>query len=95
MENQSEAQFLKNTRWLLLSNPDKLSETRMNKLTQALEANQPLATVYYFKEKLRMMWNQANKEQGRVWLDDWVQQAKDSGIALLNSFAKTLTKHKC
>jgi len=94
METQDEVQFLKNTRWLLLSNPDKLSEKGKNKLMQALDANQPLATVYYFKEKLRMLWSQPSKEQGEIWLDDWVQQAKDSGIELLESFAKTLIKHK-
>ena len=94
MENQDEVKFLKNTRWLLLCNPDKLSEKGMDRLTQALDANQPLATVYYFKEKLRMMWSQPTKEQGEIWLDDWVQQAKYSGIALLKSFAKTLSKHK-
>lgn len=94
MESKEDAQFLKNTRWLLLSNPDKLSEKGANKLKQALDANQPLATVYYFKEKLRMLWTQPTKELGQTWLEDWVAQANDSGIALLQSFAKTLTKHK-
>ncbi|RJY12220.1 ISL3 family transposase [Parashewanella spongiae] len=94
MESKDDAQFLKNTRWLLLRNPENLSEKGADKLKQALEANQPLATVYYFKEKLRQLWTQPTKELGEAWLDDWVEQAQDSEITLLQSFAKILIKHK-
>ncbi|MCL1128015.1 transposase [Shewanella surugensis] len=78
----------------MLSNPDKLTDKKANKLKQALDANQPLAKVYYFKEKLRILWSPATKEKGLIWFEDWVEQAKDSRMALLESFANTLTRHK-
>lgn len=78
----------------MLRNPDKLSEKGKSRLSEALNANQPLASVYYFKEKLRMVWNQPTKKQGEIWLNDWVKQAKGSGMPLLKSFAKTLIRHK-
>lgn len=64
------------------------------RLERALNANQPLATVYYFKEKLRYLWKQDTKELAKAWLDDWVEQAKEAGLGVLTSFAKTLRKHE-
>ena len=92
--DKNQAQYLKNTRWLLVSNPDKLDERGQEKLALALEANQPLATVYYLKEKLRMLWNQSSKKEGESWLESWIDEAKQSGILMLEKFTKTLKKHK-
>ena len=86
--------FLKKTRWLLVSNPENLSEKGKARLEKALEANQPLATVYYFKEKLRQLWSQGTKAQAKIWLDDWCEQANDSELTVLKKFAKTLRKHE-
>ena len=49
MSDKLEAQALKNTRWLLVSNPENLNENGQTKLERALEVNRPLATVYYLK----------------------------------------------
>jgi transposase len=80
--------------WLLVSNPDKLDEQGQEKLARALEVNQPLATVYYLKEKLRMLWTQPSKIEGEKWLESWIAEANHSGILMLEKFTKTLKKHK-
>ena len=46
MSSKNDAQYLKNTRWLLVSNPDRLDEQGQARLERALEGNQPLAVVY-------------------------------------------------
>ena len=47
--SELEQRILKGTRWLLLKNPENLVEARneRQRLQQALELNQPLASVYY------------------------------------------------
>lgn len=77
-----------------MSNPENLNEKGKARLAKALEANQPLATVYYFKEKLRQLWSQGTKTQAKIWLDDWCEQANDSELTIVKKFANTLRKHE-
>ncbi len=94
VQDKDQAKYLKNTRWLLLSNPENLDSKGKSKLLQALHANQPLSTVYYLKEKLRMLWNCASKKAGEKWLESWIEEAQDSGIVMVQSFINALRKHK-
>lgn len=88
-------QVLKGTRWLLLKNPENLDAQRNEheRLQEALQMNQSLATVYYLKEDLRQIWQQADKATATRVLDDWIARAEASDIPMLKSFAKTLRKH--
>jgi transposase len=87
---------LKGTRWLLLKNPENLDEKRneLDRLTEALRLNQPLATAYYLKEDLRQIWQQPNKRTARRVLRDWLKRARASGIRMLLQFADTLEEHQ-
>jgi transposase len=87
---------LKGTRWLLLKNPENLDEERdeRKRLEKALALNQPLATVYYMKEDLRQIWDQHDKRQAKVFLNDWMARARASGIRMLQQFAVTLGAHR-
>ncbi len=87
---------LKGTRWLLLKNPENLDDEKgePERLEKALRLNEPLATVYYMREELRLFWAQENKEKAGEFLDLWCQTAKTSGVRMLRSFAKTLQKHR-
>lgn len=89
-------QVIKGTRWLLLKNPENLDPARdeYHRLQQALELNQPLATVYYMKEDLRRLWSQSNQKAAEVFLDDWMARAKSSQIDMLSKFADTLNAHR-
>jgi transposase len=92
----ADQRILKGTRWLLLKNPENLDPARgeLERLEEALRLNQPLATVYYMKEDLRQLWMQSTKARARAFLHDWIRRAEASGIAMLRSFAATLTEHQ-
>ena len=87
---------IKGTRWLLLKNPENLDAQRdeQQRLQQALQLNQPLATAYYMKEDLRQLWWQANQKDAQIFLNDWIGRAKSSKIAMLEKFADTLSQHR-
>jgi transposase len=87
---------LKGTRWLLLTARENLEtkEKSVERLRQALEANRPLATVYYMKEDLRQVWSWSGDKRAAEWhLRSWIEMARNSGIDMLLKFAKTLERH--
>jgi len=88
-------QVLKGIRWLLMYNADNLankSESARQRLDKALELNKPLATAYYMKEELRVIWHQNNKKTASNLLTEWINKAEVSGIRVLKSFARTLAR---
>ncbi|MBF0340268.1 MAG: ISL3 family transposase [Magnetococcales bacterium] len=89
-------EVLKGTRWLLLKRPRNLDDERneAERLREALEANQSLATAYYMKEDLGRIWRQMDRESAAFLLDDWIKRAVVSGIGMLVRFAKTLVAHR-
>lgn len=89
-------QALKGVRWILLKNPENLSEKHDEKqrLEEALRLNEPLATAYYMKEDLRQIWSQADQKTAATILDAWIKTAMNSGIAPLMKMGKTLQTHR-
>lgn len=87
---------LKGTRWLLLKNPENLDVTKneRQRLKEALKINEPLATAYYMKDELRLLWSQNGKAEARAFLLDWIRRAEASGITQLKKFAHTLAAHR-
>jgi hypothetical protein len=75
-------EVLKGTRWLLVKNWENLNDTRNEKqrLLEALHTNQPLATAYYMKEELGLLWKQQNKPSAASFLKDWIIRAHVSGV---------------
>ena len=90
------AEALKGIRWILLKNPENLSEEHDEKerLEKALQINKPLATAYYLKEELRQLWQQRDKHQAQVFLTDWIKRASAAGINILKRFANLLAAHR-
>jgi transposase len=84
--------MLRGTRWLLAKNPEDLDPDRneTERLREALEFNHPLAVAYYMKEDLRMFWEQPDAKAAERHLDIWTARARNSGIAVLMTMAKTL-----
>ena len=86
---------LKGTRWLLLCNgADIYDSCHRNRLENALEMNAPLMKGYYLKESLQEIWMRVTKEQAQQVLMNWVEQAQDSKVPLLQKFAMTLMAHR-
>jgi transposase len=88
--------ILKGSRWLLLKCPENLkmhSEEHKDeryRLQQALELNQPLATAYYMKERLRMIFQCHNQDSAKRELESWISEAQSSGIKILKDAAMKL-----
>jgi len=85
----------KGIRWLLMLKPENLAkkkESARQRLDDALELNKPLATAYYMKEELRVIWQQDSKEAASKLLTEWINKAESTGIRVVKSFAKTLAR---
>lgn len=87
---------LKGTRWLLLRNQENLDDEKneWDRLQEALELNHSLATAYYLKEELRLLWEQESAWSAVGFLDAWCARARASGIRMLCTFADTLENHR-
>jgi transposase len=89
-------QVLKETRWLLLKNPQNLDAKKDQKrrLEEALALNEPLATAYTMKEDLRRSWEQPGKRFPMTFLYGWIRRTEASGIKMLQQMAKTLAAYR-
>jgi transposase len=87
---------LKGTRWLLLKNPENLDQAKKEpqRLREALQLNESLATAYYLKESLSWFWQQPDRKAAELHLEIWMLQAELSGVRMLQQFAKTLQQHR-
>jgi transposase len=96
VEDVEQRRLLKGTLWLLLKNPENLDpkKNEHQRLEDALRINRPLALAYYMKEDLRQFWDQLVKKRATEFLDDWIDRAKASGVAMLKKFARTLEIHR-
>ena len=94
--DQLQKQVLKGTRWRLLKRSADLDPKRSERqrLKEALQLNESLATAYYLKEDLAQVWQQPGKVSGRIVLDHWITDAESSGIKQLMKFARTLQTHR-
>ena len=91
---------LKSSRYLLLKAPENLranadkTKDERARLQAALELNQPLATAYYMKERLRLLFDCQTVEQAQKELEAWIQEAQTSRIAILIDAARKLMAWK-
>ncbi len=89
-------EVLKGTRWLLVKNWENLSDKRneRQRLLEALRINEPLATAYYMKEELGLLWKQQDKALAQRFLEDWIARAQVSGVRMLQKLAQTFATHR-
>ena len=87
---------LKGIRWLLLMASQRLDPKRREpqRLQEALQLNESLATAYYLKEQLRQLWQEPDKLCAAAALDEWILMAEYSGIRRLKKLARTLQQHR-
>lgn len=87
---------LKGIRWLLLKHQDNLDDSKdeRTRLMNALALNQPLLTAYYLKADLSQLWQQPDKAAADRFLTSWCNRARESGIKVLMTMAKTLQGHR-
>jgi transposase len=94
--DQLQKQLLKGTRWLLLKRPENLDDSRneTTRLQEALQLNESLATAYYLKEELPLMFQEPTQSAARRFLEDWIARAQATGIRVLQTFARTLAGYR-
>jgi transposase len=86
---------IKGMRWLLLQNGRDIMDSRhRTRIDNALALNKPLATAYYLKESLRLIWQQRSKQDAENALLDWVHQARDSGVQPLIKVANSIMGYR-
>ena len=86
---------LKGTRYLLLHNgTDIFDKEYKTRLDNALDMDKPLLQAYYFKEQLREIWAQVNKDEAEKVMEDWVKQAKESKVSQQVKMAATVMAHR-
>jgi transposase len=51
--------------------------------------NKPLASAYYLKEELKLLWCQVDMQKALEFLATWVKRAYESGLFKLRKFADT------
>jgi transposase len=92
----SQKSVLKGTRWLLLKNNSNLNEEKneKQKLEEALKLNKPLATAYYLKEELRLLWTKESLDDAKNFLGQWCRKAYAAGIRILQKMADLLLAHR-
>ena len=67
---------IKGTRWILPRNGNDIFDDKYKtRLDNVLNLNEPLMIAYYLKEDLREIWNQTNKDDAELVLNEWVRQA--------------------
>jgi transposase len=85
---------VKQARWLLLRHPENLkSQEQRITLRELLAANQALMTVYVMKSSLKAIWSAPSAWDWRRAWNDWMRQARESGIEPLMRFAKRLAPY--
>jgi transposase len=93
---QSEKKVYRGVRYLLLKGKEKLEghPGAKARLEELLCLNRNLNTAYLLKEDLREFWNCSSREEAEEYLNNWLAQAKASGIELLMELAAKLDSHR-
>lgn len=92
-DTKENRRYIKGTRWLLLKNPENLTEKQVPRLEEILEANENLFKVYVLKEDLKAIWDHTDRVEMAEALNDWCLRAREANLASLDRFVGMLIKH--
>ena len=88
------AKWLKDTRWALWKNPERLTSQQAATLDQVAHRNAPLYRAYLLKEQLREVFHEPDWQRAAERLDLWISWAKTSGLASFAKAAATIHGHR-
>ena len=94
MERLGQRTFIKGSRFLLLKNYEKVSGERKHRLKSLFQINGPLNTMHLMKEQFRDFWDKLTVADAESFLENWCQDADNSGIRHLKKVSKTLRAHR-
>jgi len=84
----------KGLRWVILKNPENLTDKQKPILEQLLTLNSPLTKAYLLKEQLRSFWDCANKKQATAFLQQWLSEVRAIGSPIMDSLSATIESHQ-
>ncbi len=86
---------LKGIKWLLLKNPDNLSDKQRQELIKIFEKFPELKTVYELKNELRDIFeSDIDRQEAGKQIDQWIEKTKAINNRYTNKFLKTLENWK-
>jgi len=92
--NNAGKDLIKGTRFLLLRNPENLTEGQQQKLTRLLQSNENMSLIYILKEQLQALWSCRSYEEMDTALESWCQMAEQTNMAYMKRFAKSLRRYR-
>jgi transposase len=84
-------EVLKDSRYLLLKNKENLTDQQASRLTQLLELNSTLNSVYILKDQLKLLYYYSDRERVKQTLDDWCAMADQIDHPSVRAFARQLS----
>lgn len=84
---------IKGARYLVLKNPERLSEKQTGLLAEALQRNANLAEAYRLKETFRDFYRQPDVDAGKGFLKAWITMALQSKLKPMVKAANTIRTH--
>lgn len=89
--DEATQQILKGGRWLLVKNPDDLTDEERPRLAAMLAASPDLKQCYELKEAFRQWFNQPlDRAVAADQLTAWLTQVEASGLKALQAFTRTV-----
>lgn len=85
---------LTKARWLLLKNPENLTDKQEVKLKDLLKYNLKSLRAYLLKEDFQNLWDYVSPSWAGIFIDKWTTKAMRSKIDPIKKVAKTIRAHK-
>ena len=92
--SKEEKRVLKGTRWPLLCSPWNLSESNIETLRELEENNKTIFQGYLLKESFAAILDRRQIYVAGSFLEQWITDAKESGLDHFAKAARTIEKHK-
>jgi len=78
------------TRWLLLRNPENLTETHKSKLDRLLSVNKKLFVAYVLRDEFREIFRGITSQSRLIRFANWKEHARSSRIGIISDFLKKI-----
>lgn len=92
-QERKEHAELKGHKYLFLKNKNNLTAAKAAELEDLITLLPTLGKAYRLKELFNDLWEQDNKEDALVFLNDWFEQVDEANIPAFMSFSKTVKAH--
>lgn len=95
LDDKQAAKRFKDARWVLLKNPENLTEKQAQTHARLRDAGGDVWHAYTLKEALRSIFNsELDIEDVTVLLDEFITSATQSALAPFVRLAQTITRHR-